>query len=104
MASSSEAFEKFEMWKNSKTPLKVTVFEGGKNTGVLVGLVIVLDSDAEQVGISNRLVMHSFAPFDVEGAEFSIEPSRMVVTRNESDWLVFEVVDELTRIWSRPVR
>jgi hypothetical protein len=100
MASSSEAFAKFETWRKSKTPLKVTVIVGGKNTGVLVGRVIALDSEASQVGLSNPLVMHSFICCDVEHAAFSIEESRLVATRNESDWIVFEAVEELSPIWT----
>jgi len=104
MASSSEAFDKFETWKNSKTPLRVTLIVGGKTGDVLVGTIIATDSEASHVGISNRLVMHSFAGFDVEDAEFSIEDSRLVATRNESDWIIFEEVAELSPIWTHSVR
>ena len=104
MASSSEAFEKFEMWKNSKAPLKVTLIVEGKTTEVLVGKIFWTHSDASQVGLSNPLVMHSFANFDVEASEFSVEESRLVATRNESDWIVFEEIAELSPIWTHSVR
>lgn len=104
MASSSEAFEKFEMWRNSKTSLKVTVIVGGKTTEVLMGRIFCADSDASQIGLLNPLVMHSSVAFDVEDASFSIEESRLVATRNESDWIIFEEVDELLPIWPHPMR
>ncbi|HZL25710.1 MAG TPA: hypothetical protein VFC39_04180 [Acidobacteriaceae bacterium] len=104
MASSSEAFEKFEMWKKSKTPLKVTAIAEGLATGEFVGKVIGVDSAASQVLLSNPLVMHSAVNFDIEESEFSIETSRLVATRNESDWIVFEEVAEMLPIWSRSVR
>jgi len=91
MASSSEAFEKFSTWKNAKTSLKVTVIIKGKTDDVLVGWKIFgVDSDASQIGFFNPSVMHSSVVFDVEDSTFSIEPSRLVATRNESDWIIFE--------------
>jgi hypothetical protein len=104
MASSSEAFAKFEIWKNSKTSLKVTLIVGGNTTDVLMGRLFFVDSDAGTIGISNPLVMHSFAQLDVEDAEFSVEDSRLVATRNESDWIVFEEVLEMLPMWTHPVR
>jgi len=104
MASSSEAFEKFEMWKNSKTSLKVTMIVDGKPGDVLMGRIFHAESETSLVGLSNPLVMHSFARFDVEDAEFSIEDSRLVATRNESDWIIFEEVSELLPMWTHPVR
>lgn len=104
MASSSEAFAKLEMWRNSKTSLKVTLIVGGKTTDVLMGRLFCADSEASQIGLSNPLVMHSFVAFDVEGASFSIEESRLVATRNESDWIVFEEVEELLPMWTHSMR
>jgi hypothetical protein len=104
MASSSEAFEKFETWKYSKTPLKVTLIVEGRSTEVLMGRIFGTDPEASQVGLSNPLVMHSSANFDVEDCEFSIEESRLVATRNESDWIIFEELEELSPIWTHPVR
>jgi len=89
MASSSEAFEKFSTWEKLKTPLKVTVIVDGRVNEVISGLLFAADAEASLVGIgvtSNR----SFAKFDVEDAIFSVEERRVVATRNESDWLIFE--------------
>jgi small ligand-binding sensory domain FIST len=104
MASASEAFEKFETWRKSKTSLKVTVIVGGKPTDVLMGRIFGVDPDAGQIGVSNPLVMHSAVAFDVEDAEFSVESSRLVATRNESDWIIFEEISELLPMWPFPVR
>ena len=89
MASSSEAFEKFSIWKNSKRPLRVTVIEHGKTSDVFDARIDALDPEASIVGICFDET-RTFTQFDVGGAEFSIEESRVVATRNESDWLIFE--------------
>jgi hypothetical protein len=105
MASSSEAFEKFERWRNSKTSLKVTMIVGGKSTEVLIGRIFHVDSDSPpNIGFSNPLVMHSFVGLDIEDSSFSVEEARLVATRNESDWIIFEEIDELLPIWPHPVR
>ena len=104
MASSSEAFSKFEQWKKLRTPLKVTAIAQGRPTDVFIAKVIGVDSEASQVLISNPLVMHSAACFDVEESVFIIEPSRLTATRNESDWIVFEEVSEMVPTWPLPIR
>jgi hypothetical protein len=104
MASSSEAFGKLETWRKAKTSLKVTLYVSGESPEVLMGRIFCVDPDAWQIGVSNPLVMHSSAAFDVEDAEFSIEESRLVATRNEADWIVFEEVDELSPMWTHSMR
>ena len=104
MASSSEAFEKFEIWKNSKTSLKVTVIVGGQTIDVLMGKLFFVDSESLLVGISNPLVIHSFKQIDLEDAAFSVEDTSLSATRNESDWIVFEEISELLPIWTRSMR
>lgn len=104
MASSSEAFEKFETWKKLKTSLRVTLIIGGKTTEVLMGRIFGVDPEASQVGLSNPLVMHSFVAFDLGEASFSIEDSRLTATRNDSDWIDFEVVEELLPMWTHSMR
>ncbi len=88
MASSSEAFARFEMWKNLSTPLRVTIIERGEPEVVLSGRIDVIDEDALQVGLigSDR----RFGTFDVGEAEFSIEDARIVVSRENVEWLIFE--------------
>lgn len=89
MASASEAFEKFSIWHKLKTPLRVTSIVNGKTESVLSALIFALDPDASQVGIGIPAT-RSVSAFDVEDATFTVEDSRVVATRNESDWLVFE--------------
>jgi hypothetical protein len=89
MASSSETFAKLDTWRKSNTPLKVTVIVGGKTTDVLTARIGGMDPDAGLVALAFDET-RSFKSLDIEDAEYSVEQSRVVVTRNESDWLVFE--------------
>jgi hypothetical protein len=89
MLSSSEAFEKFSTWKNSKTWLNVTVIERGQPEHVLSLRIIRLDEGPSLVNVIGRET-HTFGEFDVTGAEFSWEPGRMVVSREDIEWLIFE--------------
>ncbi len=89
MASSSEAFEKFSTWKKERISLKVTVIESGKMSAVFVARIDAIDSEASIVGIFFD-ESRTFTQFDVEGAMFSVEKSRVVVTRGDSDWMIFD--------------
>lgn len=91
MASSSEAFEKFETWKKSKTQLRVTLIVSGETTQVLEAKIFFTDPEAGHVGIAVDAT-RKFGNLDVGDATFSIEASRLVATRNESDWLIFEEI------------
>lgn len=93
MTSSSEAFSKFSTWKNLKSPLRVTVIVNGKTIEVLSGRVYTIDEELSVVGTVGS-AMHSFKDFDVEDCVFAVEPKRVVATRNESDWIVFEELSE----------
>jgi hypothetical protein len=92
MASSSDAFEKFSTWKNDKAWLKVTVIERGQPEDVLSLRIFRLDEDLSLVNVRGK-TPHSFGQFDVTGAEFSWEPGRMVVSRDDMEWLIFEEED-----------
>jgi hypothetical protein len=89
MASSSEAFEKFEMWNTSKTWLNVTVIERGQPEDKLLVRIFATDAEASRIGVVGK-VMHSFSQFDVDESEFSVEPNRVVVSRDDVEWLIFE--------------
>lgn len=88
MNSSSDAFSKFSTWKKDKTPFSVTVIVNGETIDVLNCSIFAVDSEASQVGIV--LGMHKFRALDVEDADFTVESTRVVATRNQSDWLIFE--------------
>jgi hypothetical protein len=88
MTSSSEAFEKFSIWKKLNTPLSVTVIERNQPEQVFLGRIDAIDSGASQVGI--LVEPREYGTFDVDGAEFSIESNRVVVSRDDLEWLIFE--------------
>jgi hypothetical protein len=90
MASSSEAFKKFSQWNKLKTSLKVTEIERGKPERAFSGVrVDALDDEVSQVGVVQPST-RGFTVFDVEGAEFSIESGRLVASRADVEWLIFE--------------
>jgi hypothetical protein len=88
MASSSEAFEKFSIWKKLKTPLRVTVIVGGTIEDVVLCKIFGVDEEASQVGIVRDKDWSR--AIDVEDATFALESGRITATRNESDWIIFE--------------
>ena len=88
MASSSEAFAKFSIWKNLDTPLKVTMIERDESEIVLFGRIDALDDATSHIGIISP--DRQFGEFDVERAEFSVERGRVVASRNDAEWLIFE--------------
>jgi hypothetical protein len=92
MASSSEAFERLLIWKNARTWLNVTVIERGSPEHKLYARVVGVDEGASLVGLVGE-VMHSFWQFDIGDAEFSIEADRLVVSRDDLEWLIFEVAE-----------
>jgi hypothetical protein len=88
MTSSSEAFEKFSIWKKSNTPLKVAEYLRGALKQTLLGSILKADVAEETVAISHD--GGRYTSFGLEGALFSVEPCRVVATRGESDWVIFE--------------
>jgi hypothetical protein len=89
MVSSSEAFEKFSTWNNRNTSLRVTVIDRGKPEVVFHGFIDAVDSVASKIGVCS-VEASIFDVLDVGQAEFSLEPSRMVVSREDVEWLIFE--------------
>jgi hypothetical protein len=92
MASSSEAFEKFSKWKNRKTSLRVTMIERGETEVVFRVVIDALDEDASQVGILAP-DERKYGMFDIGESAFFIEPGRVVVSREDVEWLIFEEDD-----------
>lgn len=89
MASSSETFEKFETWKRDKTLLRVTIIVKSETTDVLLARIASNDSNASLVLLEFDAT-RSFQRLNVEYAEFAVDSSRVVITRNDSDWLILE--------------
>ena len=92
MASWSEAFEMFSTWKNRKTSLRVTMIERGESEIVFRVVIDALDEEASKVGILSP-DERRYGLFDVGESEFFIEPGRMVVSRDDVEWLIFEEDD-----------
>ena len=92
MASSSEAFEKFSIWKKERIWLRVTVIERGQPEDVYSLRIFSLDEGSSLIDLVGE-VPHSFPQFDVSGAEFSMESGRTVVSREDVEWLIFEEED-----------
>lgn len=93
MASSSEAFERFFKWKNSKSPLRVIEIVEGLPSRESFARIYEADPDAGLVGIVGTK-MHSFRNFDVSDSDFEVSDSKVVATRRTADWLVFEEASE----------
>lgn len=86
MASSSEAFEKFSMWKKSCTLLRVTMGEAN-HPQRLVGTVLAAE---EPLILFSLVEPREPLRLDLDGASFSVEERRVEVTRGDEDSLVFE--------------
>jgi hypothetical protein len=91
MVSASEAFSKFSIWKNDRTSLRVTVIERDQPEDVFSGRIDTFDPDALLIGIC--VGVKQYGTFDVTGATFSVEPDRVVVERDDLEWLIFEKED-----------
>lgn len=90
MASSSEAFAKFRIWKNSNTVLKVTVVTKGGKPDILRGWIFSVDEPNFLVGFA--LKDRSLRTFDVSDADFRVGSRIVEAERGEDgeDFLVFE--------------
>jgi hypothetical protein len=88
MASSREAFLKFSMWKNSKTLLRLTVYERGTEDH-FTGSIYHVDELEFVVGFSDDLT-HSHIPLDFRRASFEIERRRLVAVDERVGKVIFE--------------
>jgi hypothetical protein len=91
MASSSEAFERFEMWKNSRTVLKLTVYESGA-VDHFTGSIYHVDFDAEQVGFVETATRRYLPALDLRDSTFAVEPLRVEVCDPRFGSVLFEEV------------
>jgi hypothetical protein len=88
MASSREAFSKFSRWKNSRTLLRLTVYERGTEDH-FTGSIYHVDEVEMVVGFGDDLT-HSHIPLDFRGASFEVERRRLMVTDERIGTVVFE--------------
>jgi hypothetical protein len=56
---------------------------------VLSGRIDTIDEDESMVGIIG--LDRRFGAFEVDEAEFCIEDERVVVSREDAEWLIFEI-------------
>ncbi len=66
MASSEEAFSRFEMWKNSRTVLKLTVYERGAEDH-FIGSIDHVDFDEEIVCFVEDATRTFLPPINLRG-------------------------------------
>jgi electron transfer flavoprotein alpha/beta subunit len=82
MASSKEAFEKFRMWKNSRTVLKLTVLTNGGTPDIFMGRVAAVDEDSWQVSFAVSKD-RSYRVITFVGASFLLGGRRLEAERSE---------------------
>lgn len=93
MASSCVAFERFEMWKNSHTVLRLTVYDKGA-IDHFTGSISHVDFDAEQVSFLNSA--RPIVPaLDLSGATFAVEPRRVVASHPDVGKVIFEEIPKV---------
>jgi len=91
MASSKEAFSKFEMWKNSRTVLRLTVYERGAEDH-FTGSIYHVDFGEETVGFVETATRSFLPPLDLRESRFTVEPLRVEVSDPRFGKVIFEEV------------
>ena len=91
MASSKEPFLRFEMWKNSRTVLRLTVYERGAEDH-FTGSIDQVDFDEEVVGFMEDATRTFLPPLDLRESDFAVEPRRVEVTDPRFGKVIFEEV------------
>lgn len=87
MASSREAFDKFLMWKNSRTVLKLTVLtnDGNPPTKLRVEVVSVIE---DELGVGFLTTGREAFALDFSGASFEI--GKLVLKAEKTSGEVFK--------------
>ncbi len=91
MASSKEAFFKFEMWKKSRTVLRLTVYERGAEDH-FTGSIYHVDFDEEIIGFVETATRSYLPPLDLRESFFTVEPLRVEVVDPRLGKVIFEEV------------
>lgn len=91
MASSREAFLRFEMWKNSRTVLRLAVYERGAEHH-FTGSIYHVDFDGEIVGFVEDATRRYLPALDLRGSDFKVELLRIEVVDPRFGKVVFEEV------------
>ena len=91
MASSKDAFSKLEMWKKSKTVLRLTVYERGAEDH-FTGSIFHVDFGEQTVGFVVIASRTFLPPLDLTDADFVVEPFRVEASDPQIGKVVFEEV------------
>ena len=94
MASSKEAFSRFEMWKNSRTVLRLTVYERGAEDH-FTGSIYHVDFDEETLDFTVDATgpddtRRFLPPLCLSGADFTVEPRRVEAVDPTFGKVIFE--------------
>jgi hypothetical protein len=100
MVSSSEAFDRFWMWKNTRTLLNVTLWEKGKAPVEFLGAVSFPDEDSLVVGFLNHDTRSPVPPIRFEDCTFRLGDKILFADRAGEEF--FECEDT-GKIWT-PVK
>src|SRR5579872_1962544 len=97
MASPKEAFSKFEMWKNLRIVLRLTVYERGAEdhfTGSIYHVDFnegTVDFTVDATGPDDTRIF--LPPLGLTGADFTVEPRRVEATDDPGFFkVIFEEV------------
>jgi len=82
MASSKEVFAKFEVWKESRTVLKLTEMTKGEMPEILRGKISSLDEERHLIGFAVTAT-RSFKAIDVGDASFQVGKCVVEAERGE---------------------
>jgi hypothetical protein len=91
MASSKEAFSRFEMWKNSRTVLRLTVYDRGA-VDHFTGSIYHVDFDGEFIGFVVTATRSYLPTLDLRESFFTVEPFKVEVTDPRFGKVIFEEV------------
>ncbi|HEV2195146.1 MAG TPA: hypothetical protein VGR55_06170 [Candidatus Acidoferrum sp.] len=89
MASSVEAFDKFRMWKKSRTVLKVTVLTKGGYPNILTGEVVSVIEETFSVGFLDPKTRKAWVN-DFRDASFRLGKRSLEAERSTGELLMVE--------------
>jgi len=91
MASSREAFERLDKWKNLRTVLKLTVVTNGGKPDISIGEVALTDQDEMAFAFLISRT-RDLRPVTFVAASFEIGEQLLKAERSEDNFLVLEEV------------
>ena len=94
MASSEDMLRKLEMWKNSKTSLRLTLAPTGKFPEQFVGVIIVVDWESGTALFVETKTRGSFNLNVVGAKNFLVGVRSCGASRAEDDFFALEEIDK----------